>query len=120
MTRPDDARSRRREAHARAAGHADMDEARLGACFTQPHALELADLDGDGLKDIVVGKRYWAHGPTGDVEPSADPVLYGFRLTRDGATRIRHPAARHPRVVHAMQQLAAQLEAARNLVESIR
>ena len=43
-----------------------------------------------------------------------------FRLTRDGATRIRHPAARHPRVVHAMQQLASQLESARNLVESIR
>lgn len=62
------------------------DEPHLGVCFTQPHALQLADLDGDGLKDIVIGKRYWAHGPTGDVEPSAAPVLYCFRLTREGKT----------------------------------
>lgn len=54
--------------------------------FSQPHALDLADIDGDGLKDIVVGKRRWAHGPAGDVEPGATPVLYWFQLVR-GADR---------------------------------
>jgi hypothetical protein len=58
------------------------------AAFTQPHALALADVDGDGLSDIVTGKRRWAHGPTGDIEPEADPVVYWFRLQRkDGAVR---------------------------------
>ena len=42
------------------------------------------NLDGDGLKDIVVGKRLWEQGPTGDVEPNEAPVLYWFQLNRDG------------------------------------
>src|SRR5262249_36110050 len=55
------------------------EEKTYGVAFSQPHAL-----DGDGLKDVVVGKRRWAHGPTGDVEPNAEPVLYWFRLVREG------------------------------------
>ncbi len=53
--------------------------AKYQVAFTQPHALELADIDGDGLKDIITGKRRWAHGPKGDIEPDADPVVYWFR-----------------------------------------
>ena len=59
------------------------DEATYGVAFSQPHALTLADLDGDGLADVVTGKRRWAHGPTGDVEPMATPVNYAFLLRRD-------------------------------------
>lgn len=53
-----------------------------GIAFSQPHAMELADVDGDGLMDIVTGKRRWAHGPNGDIEPNAEPVVAWFRLTR--------------------------------------
>jgi hypothetical protein len=53
-----------------------------GVAFSQIHALDLVDMDGDGLKDIVTGKRFWAHGPEGDPEPNAPAVLYWFRLTR--------------------------------------
>lgn len=58
------------------------EEAVYGVAFSQPHALALADLDGDGLSDLIAGKRRWAHGPKGDIEPGAAPVLYWFRLER--------------------------------------
>jgi len=61
----------------------------FGVAFSQIHALEYADIDGDGRKDIITGKRLWAHGPTGDVEPNAAPVVYWFRHTRDSDGRIR-------------------------------
>ena len=51
--------------------------------ISQLHAVYLVDMNGDGLKDILTGKRYWSHGPTGDVEPSAPAVVYWFELRRD-------------------------------------
>lgn len=53
-----------------------------GVAFSQPHALDMADINGDGLPDLITGKRFWAHGPTGDVEPNAPAVLYWFELRR--------------------------------------
>lgn len=60
-------------------------ETKYGTVFSQPHALTIADLDGDGLTDIITGKRPWAHGPHGDVEPLAAPVIYWFQCQRDAA-----------------------------------
>jgi hypothetical protein len=62
-------------------GRKDEDN-KYGVHFSQPHAVDLVDMDGDGLKDIVTGKRYWAHGPKGDQEPGAPAVLYWFKLVR--------------------------------------
>lgn len=53
-----------------------------GVNFSQMHAICLADIDGDGLEDIVTGKRYWAHGPDGDPDSTAAAVVYWFRLQR--------------------------------------
>ncbi len=64
---------------------------RYGVAFTQPHALDVADFDGDGLTDLVVGKRRWAHGPEGDIEPGADPVVYWFQLERNDDGVVFHP-----------------------------
>lgn len=55
-----------------------------GICFSQLHALAAADIDRDGLTDFVTGKRRWAHGPGGDPEPNAAPVLFWFRQVRHG------------------------------------
>jgi len=65
-------------------------EADLGAAFTQPHALAQADINGDGLSDIVTGKRMWAHGPDGDIEPNAAPVVFWFQLVRETSGSIRY------------------------------
>jgi hypothetical protein len=64
------------------------EESTYGAAFSQPHALAMADLDGDGLTDLIVGKRRWAHGPKGDVDPDGEPVLYWFRLVRKPEVRF--------------------------------
>ncbi|HWY75220.1 MAG TPA: VCBS repeat-containing protein, partial [Verrucomicrobiae bacterium] len=51
--------------------------------FSQLHAVALADMNGDGLKDIITGKRFWAHGHSGPDPGSDDPaVLYWFELVR--------------------------------------
>ena len=57
--------------------------------ISQLHALCLVDMNGDGVKDVLTGKRFWAHGPTGDVEPSAPAVLYWFELRRDKEKGVR-------------------------------
>jgi hypothetical protein len=60
---------------------------------SQMHALQLVDMNGDGLKDILTGKRFWAHGPTGDKEPNAPALLFWLELRRDGqgnATFLPH------------------------------
>ncbi len=56
---------------------------KYGLRFSQLHAVDLIDMDGDGLKDIVTGKRFWAHGAHGDADPSAPAVLYWFKLVRN-------------------------------------
>jgi HEAT repeat protein len=61
--------------------------------LSQMHAMALVDMNGDGLKDILTGKRFWAHGPTGDKEPDAPALLLWFELHRDGhgnATFLPH------------------------------
>jgi hypothetical protein len=56
-----------------------------GISFSQPHGIDLIDMDGDGLKDLVTGKRFWAHGKFGpDPESNAPAVLYWFKLVRLG------------------------------------
>ena len=85
-------------------------EEHFGVAFTQPHALAVADIDGDGHDDIVTGKRMWAHGPKGDIEPDADPVVYWFQWTQDkqgNVTYIPHLIDDHSGV--GVQILAADV-----------
>jgi hypothetical protein len=58
------------------------EENAYGAVIGNLHALALCDIDGDGLRDLVTGNRFWAHNgkDPGDRE---DPAVYWFRLVRD-------------------------------------
>jgi len=61
--------------------------------FSQTHAVRLVDMNGDGLKDLVTGKRYFAHGGNdpGGKEPA---VLYWFELKRPAKGKVQfvpHP-----------------------------
>jgi hypothetical protein len=53
-----------------------------GVQFSQLHAVDLYDMNGDGVKDVVTGMRRWAHGNHGDPDPNGAPVLYWFELKR--------------------------------------
>jgi putative membrane-bound dehydrogenase-like protein len=54
-----------------------------GIVFSQPHAAHLADIDGDGVQDIVTGKRYWAHNGH-DPDERGHRVIYWYQTKRDG------------------------------------
>jgi hypothetical protein len=54
--------------------------------FSQAHALVAADVNSDGLTDLIAGKRYYAHPSNNkDVGTDDPPVLYWFELKRDAA-----------------------------------
>ncbi len=55
--------------------------------WSQPHALSLIDLSGNGRKDLITGKRYMAHDghDPGEREPLGI-YWYEYRLTEDGKT----------------------------------
>ena len=55
-----------------------------GVVFSQPHGANFGDIDGDGITDFVVGKRYWSHRDTYlDPDPYGPAVLYWYRTVRN-------------------------------------
>jgi hypothetical protein len=53
--------------------------------FSQSHALRLVDIDGDGVPELITGKRYRGHN--GNDPGSYDPVvIYAYKMDRKFAT----------------------------------
>lgn len=52
--------------------------------FTEPHAAAFADMDGDGIPDMITGKRSMSHsfGYT-DPDPFGPAVLYVYKTVRN-------------------------------------
>jgi hypothetical protein len=48
---------------------------------SETHAAHFVDIDGDGIPDLVTGKRFWSHGRS---EPGSDApaMIYWFKNTR--------------------------------------
>ncbi|TWT53577.1 FG-GAP repeat protein [Rubripirellula amarantea] len=58
-----------------------------GVVFSQLHAVVLADVNSDGRKDIVTGKRWMAHNGH-DVGGLQEPVLYWFENVKADQTHF--------------------------------
>ena len=62
----------------------------IDTSFSQTHGLCFADMNQDGLPDLITGKRWWAHGgrdPGGD-QPA---VFYWFELSRKDGRPVWTP-----------------------------
>ncbi len=82
---------------------------KYGVCFTELHAIDLVDMDGDGLKDIVTGKRFWSHGHEGDPDRNDNAVLYWFKLVRGP----EHTAEFLPHLIDDSSGVGTQIVTAR-------
>jgi hypothetical protein len=57
-----------------------------GVTFSQPHGATFADIDNDGVKDFIVGKRVFTHLDNYfDPDPYSDPVLYWYKTIRNSS-----------------------------------
>jgi 3-keto-disaccharide hydrolase/VCBS repeat protein len=60
------------------------EESAGGVVFTEPHGTAVADVDGDGIPDFIVGKRLYSHlEDFYDPDPYGPAVLYWYRTVRD-------------------------------------
>ncbi|QDV22822.1 FG-GAP repeat domain-containing protein [Aureliella helgolandensis] len=55
----------------------------VGLAVSQLHAMALADMNGDGIVDIITGKRWWAHA-NGDPGSSQPATLLWLETVRQG------------------------------------
>jgi hypothetical protein len=52
--------------------------------FSEGHGTTYADVDGDGIPDFIIGKRYWSHRDDYlDPDPYGQAVLYWYKTVRN-------------------------------------
>lgn len=84
------------------------EETDKSVAFSELHALALADMDGDGLKDIIVGKRWWSHGDNyGSPDAYAPPLVYWFKLVRKSGGQVEFI----PHLINNNSGVGTQIEA---------
>jgi hypothetical protein len=82
-----------------------------GVTFSELHALTTADIDGDGIEDIITGKRLFSHLDSyTDPDPHGDAVLYVFRTVRDKGSP--GGAAFVPQLVHNRSGVGSMVQTA--------
>ena len=82
-----------------------------GVTFSEMHALTVGDVDGDGVPDIITGRRYWSELDSyGDPGGYESPVLYVYHTVRD--SKAPGGARFVPELVHNRSGIGSQLVAA--------
>ncbi|HXB72641.1 MAG TPA: FG-GAP-like repeat-containing protein [Candidatus Acidoferrales bacterium] len=81
-----------------------------GVTFSEPHGVTFADLDGDGIPDLIVGKRYWSHLESyTDPDPYGPAVLYWYRTVRN--PKAEGGAEFVPELIHNRSGVGSHLAA---------
>jgi hypothetical protein len=70
---------------------------------SETHAMHLVDINGDGLKDLVTGKRWWSHGRA---EPGSDwpAMIYWFEASKDKQGKVKF----RPRIIDTDSGIGTQ------------
>lgn len=77
-----------------------------GFALGQMHALVLSRQIVAGQPALVTGKRFWAHGPKGDVNPQATPLVLWLTWAKDAEGKVVFT----PRVADAEAGIGTQFE----------
>jgi hypothetical protein len=78
--------------------------------FSELHAMTFADLDGDGVPDIIVGKRVFSHLESyTDPDPYGPAVLYWYRTVRN--PKAEGGAEFVPELIHNRSGVGSHLAA---------
>lgn len=81
-----------------------------GVTFSELHASTFADLDGDGIPDIIVGKRVFSHLESyTDPDPYGPAVLYWYRTVRN--PKAEGGAEFVPELIHNRSGVGSHLQA---------
>jgi hypothetical protein len=78
--------------------------------FSELHAMTFADLDGDGVPDVIVGKRQFSHLESyTDPDPYGPAVLYWYRTVRN--PKAEGGAEFVPELIHNRSGVGSHLAA---------
>ena len=79
--------------------------------FTEPHATAYADMNGDGIPDIITGKRSMSHlFGYNDPDPLGPPVLYVYKAVR--TSKAPGGAEFVPELIHNRSGVGSRLAVA--------
>jgi hypothetical protein len=82
-----------------------------GVTFSEVHGITTADVDGDGVEDVIAGKRLFAHLDSyTDPDPHGDAVLYVFRTVRNRSAP--GGASFEPQLVHNRSGVGSMVQTA--------
>jgi hypothetical protein len=86
-----------------------LDKNAGGVTFTQPHATTFADIDLDGIPDLITGKRHHSHFQYADPDNWGAPVLYVYKVVRN--PKANGGAEFVPELIHNRSGVGSHIDA---------